>query len=83
MPEAISNTSPLLYLYRVSVLEWLPQLFREIWIPPAVEQELQEGRRRGYAMSPTPAITVGFRCSPPVPRPPSGSQNPHHGEGSA
>jgi len=48
MPDAISNTSPLLYLYRVGVLEWLPQLFREIWIPPAVAQELQEGRRKGY-----------------------------------
>lgn len=23
MPEAISNTSPLLYLYRIGILEWL------------------------------------------------------------
>ena len=48
MPEAISNTSPLLYLYRGGVLEWLPQLFSEIWVPSAVVQELEEGRRRGY-----------------------------------
>ena len=48
MPEAISNTSPLLYLCRGGVLEWLPQLFSEIWIPSAVVLELQEGRRRGY-----------------------------------
>ena len=36
MPEVISNTSPLLYLYRVGVIEWLPQLFREIWKIPVV-----------------------------------------------
>ena len=27
MPEAISNTSPLLYLYRIEALNWLPELF--------------------------------------------------------
>ena len=30
MPEAITNTSPLLYLYRIGVLEWLPGLFNEV-----------------------------------------------------
>ena len=48
MPDAISNTSPLLYLYRIGTLNWLPQLFGEIWIPPEVAHELQEGRRGGY-----------------------------------
>ena len=33
MPKAISNTSPLLYLYRGGVLEWLPQLFNEVLYP--------------------------------------------------
>jgi predicted nucleic acid-binding protein len=42
MPEAISNTSPLLYLYRGGVLAWLPQLFNETWIPKAVVLELEE-----------------------------------------
>jgi hypothetical protein len=46
--QAISNTSPLLYLHRIDVLEWLPQLFSEVWIPQAVVLELDEGRRRGY-----------------------------------
>jgi len=27
MPKAISNTAPLLYLYRIGVVEWLPELF--------------------------------------------------------
>ena len=48
MPEVISNTSPLLYLHRGGALEWLPELFEEIWIPTAVELELIDGQRRGY-----------------------------------
>jgi predicted nucleic acid-binding protein len=48
MPEAITNTSPVLYLHRIGVLEWLPQLCDDIWIPQAVVDELQVGRRNGY-----------------------------------
>ena len=48
MPIAISNTSPLLYLYRIGGIEWLKALFGEVWVPDAVIQELEEGRRRGY-----------------------------------
>ena len=48
MSEFISNTSPLLYLYRIDALDWLPTLCGEVWIPRAVTQELSEGRRRGY-----------------------------------
>lgn len=48
MRGVISNTSPLLYLHRISALGWLPDLFDEIWIPPGVVIELQEGQRRGH-----------------------------------
>ncbi|MGB6014388.1 MAG: hypothetical protein WBG32_06625, partial [Nodosilinea sp.] len=48
MPEAISNTSPLLYLYRIQALDWLPQLFDDVWIPNAVVLELEAGQKRGY-----------------------------------
>ena len=48
MPEAISNTSPLLYLYRIGAIDWLPLLFGEVWIPAAVFDELKEGQRKGY-----------------------------------
>ncbi len=48
MSEFISNTSPLLYLYRIGALRWLPILRGEVWIPQAVSQELLEGRERGY-----------------------------------
>lgn len=48
MSDAVSNTSPLLYLHRIGVLDWLPRLFGEVWIPGAVVNELAEGRRKGY-----------------------------------
>ena len=44
----ISNTSPLLYLYRVDALDLLPKLCNEVRIPQAVVRELSEGRRRAY-----------------------------------
>lgn len=48
MARAISNTSPLLSLYRIGIVDWLPNLFDEVWIPTAVWEELQEGQRKGY-----------------------------------
>jgi predicted nucleic acid-binding protein len=48
MPDAISDTSPLLYLYRVGALDWLQHLFGETWIPDAVASELEQGRQKGY-----------------------------------
>lgn len=54
MPDAICNTSPLLYLHRLGVLDWLGQIFDEIWIPTAVTDKLREGRDQGYDV-PDPA----------------------------
>ena len=48
MPDAISDTSPLLYLHRIGTLDWLPKLFTEVWVPDAVLRELAEGQRTGY-----------------------------------
>ena len=48
MPKAISNTSPLLYLYRIQAIDWLPKLFDEVWSPDAVKDELLAGRSKGY-----------------------------------
>jgi len=48
MAKAISNTSPLLSLYRIEAIGRLSQLFEEVWIPTAVVKELSEGRQRGY-----------------------------------
>ncbi len=48
MPKAITNTSPMLYLYRIGVIHLLPQIFEEIWMPEAVKNELLAGRQNGY-----------------------------------
>jgi predicted nucleic acid-binding protein len=64
MPSAISNTSPLVYLYRIQVIEWLPRLFDEVWIPAAVANELKEGQRRGYDV-PDPAKPSWLRVVNP------------------
>lgn len=48
MLQAISNTSPLLYLYRIEAIDWLPNLFDEVWAPEAVYNELRTGRSKGY-----------------------------------
>lgn len=48
MSKVISNTSPLLYLYRIDALTWLPELFDSIWTPKSVVDELYEGQQRGY-----------------------------------
>lgn len=48
MADAISNTSPLVYLYRIQAVEWLPNLFSNVWVPTAVVEELEQGQRRGF-----------------------------------
>jgi predicted nucleic acid-binding protein len=64
MPEAITDTSPLVYLYRIETLAWLPQLFSAIWLPTAVTLELREGRKRGYDV-PDPAHYNWFHVADP------------------
>jgi predicted nucleic acid-binding protein len=54
MPKAISNTSPLLYLYRIGAIDWLPKLFAETWTTDAVRNELLAGQVKGYEV-PIPA----------------------------
>lgn len=68
--EAVSNTSPLLYLYRLGKAVWLPQLFSNVWAPGAVYRELEEGRRLGYDapnLDDYPWISVAEPASPPSP----------------
>jgi len=64
MPDVISNTSPLLYLYRIGAVQLLPKLFDEIWIPDAVKEELLTGRGRGYDV-PVPADFIWLRIVNP------------------
>ena len=46
--EAISNTSPLLYLQRIGAIDWLWVMFERVLVPSAVVKELEHGRRRGF-----------------------------------
>jgi hypothetical protein len=48
MPSAITNTSPLIYLHRAGVLDWLNRLFDSVWVPGSVIAEIQQGGRLGY-----------------------------------
>jgi predicted nucleic acid-binding protein len=65
MPEAITNTSPLLYLHRIGTLNWLRQLFSAILVPSAVVRELREGRERGYDV-PDPADHTWLQIAVPA-----------------
>lgn len=47
MPELICDTSPLQYLYQLDLLSVLPELAEQVRVPPAVVEELQEGREQG------------------------------------
>ena len=52
MPEpqlvAVSNTSPLQYLHQTQLLTLLPRLYQRVLAPPAVLDELDAGRMRGF-----------------------------------
>lgn len=50
MSEAVTNTSPLVYLFHVGGLPWLESLFTRIWLPTAVAVELDNGIQEGYEL---------------------------------
>jgi len=50
VPDVISNSSPLQYLYQADVLDLLLALFGEVCVPEAVVEELEEGRRRSVPL---------------------------------
>jgi len=54
MAIVIADTSPLQYLFQVGQLALLEQLFQAIQVPEAVRDELEVGRRLGFAV-PSPA----------------------------
>ena len=44
--RVIADTSPLIALERIGQLDLLQQLYRTIWIPPAVRREMLQGSQR-------------------------------------
>ena len=61
---AISNTSPLLYLYRIGLIHLLGELFEAVWVPDAVKRELEIGRQEGYDVPSLEALNW-IRCVNP------------------
>lgn len=47
MPDVIVNTSPLQYLFQLSLLELLPSLYGQVIVPEAVVLELDGGSGTG------------------------------------
>jgi len=48
MNRASCSASPIVFLYRIGALEWLPKLFDEIWMPSVVLDDLLQARFIGY-----------------------------------
>lgn len=69
-PGAISNTSPLLYLYRIDGVDWLHSLFAEVWTAGAVEHEFEDGRKLGYDVPNLAAYSWLEIKEPSMPLPP-------------
>ena len=51
LPDVICNTSPVQYLHQLQLLSILPALAGRVIVPPAVIDELGEGRNRGMHLS--------------------------------
>jgi predicted nucleic acid-binding protein len=56
VPEVISDTSPLQYLFQVSLLELLQKLYQQITIPEAIFKEIEAGRALGIHLPDLTAI---------------------------
>ena len=48
MSRATCSVSPIVFLYRIGALDWLPELFDEIWMPSVVLDDLLQARFNGY-----------------------------------
>lgn len=50
MPEVITDTSPIQYLYQIAQLDLLPTLYGQIRMPQAVADELAQGLAQGISL---------------------------------
>jgi predicted nucleic acid-binding protein len=57
MREAVSNTSPLLYLHQLRQLELLEQLYGKIIVPAGVVTELAAGKALGHDVPDVKAVS--------------------------
>jgi predicted nucleic acid-binding protein len=48
MPKIVSNTTPIVSLLKLNRLELLQKLYKQIYIPSAVYNEIEAGKAKGY-----------------------------------
>ncbi len=48
MSKVTCSASPIVFLYRIGALDWLPKLFDQIWMPSVVLDDLLQAKFIGY-----------------------------------
>lgn len=48
MPKVVSNTTPIISLLKLNLLDILPQLYDKVYIPLAVFNEIEAGKAKGF-----------------------------------
>lgn len=48
MPKIVSNTTPIISLLKLNRLDLFQQLYKQIYIPSAVYEEIEAGKTKGY-----------------------------------
>ena len=62
MPEVITDTSPIQYLYQIAQLDLLPTLYGQISMPQAVADELAQGRAQGISLPDPTSLSWIILC---------------------
>lgn len=65
--RVVTNTSPLLYLFRCGQIEVLPRLYQRIVVPVSVRDELSAGRTEGFEVPDPESYAWATIESVPVP----------------
>ena len=65
MPEVLTDTSPIQYLYQIDQLDLLPMLYKQVSIPQAVAHELARGRAQGISLPDLTSLSWMTLCSVP------------------
>jgi uncharacterized protein len=63
MPEVITDTSPIQYLYQIAQLDLLSTLYGQIRMPQAVADELAQGRTQGISLPDPDSLSWITLCS--------------------
>jgi hypothetical protein len=65
MRDVVTNTSPLLYLHQLGLLDLLPRMYGRVVVPSAVVGELSDGARLGYDVPAPSTLPWVFVEAPP------------------